>query len=470
MLLSVLSKKSLRYLLPTLALLSMNMLHGQNTSIPEKQADSTAKGSFYIHSRLFFMNTQNEGLPKDDYALALGATMGYQSRVYKGFSAKFGMSAVTDLTSSDLNIPDTFTGKLNRYEVGLYDMNKLNDRSLLGRIEEASVLYNCKVFTAQAGRFLLKTPFLNPQDGRMLPTIVEGGRIQLNLNKLHLYAGFINRISPRSTSDWFILKNSFGIYPAGTSYYGGPSKYKNNVHTDGIGYVAVQRKFGQFDVNVWNYYVNNVFNMAFTQIEYKKTLSPKTVLISGIQYTRQDRLGNGGNENQALAYFQQKESNVISARVGAAFNEMSQITFNFTRIMSQGRFLFPREWGIEPFYTFLSRERTEGAADMWAYVLKYSQKVSQVKGLMADVGVGYYKMPSFSNSQMNKYQMPDFAQFNFHLKYNFQKQLKGLEVQYLLVSKLNADTETIPYTIKYNRVNMIQNNIILNYTIHSNKK
>ena len=48
----------------------------------------------------------------------------------------------------------------------------------------------------------------------------------------------------------------------------------------------------------------------------------------------------------------------------------TDISINYNYIFNQDRFTFPREWGREPFFTFLPRERMEGTADSHAIALK----------------------------------------------------------------------------------------------------
>jgi hypothetical protein len=122
----------------------------------------------------------------------------------------------------------------------------------------------------------------------------------------------------------------------------------------------------------------------------------------------------------------------------------------------------PREWGRDPFYTFLMGERNEGLGDVHALVIK-SKYNSVNNKLNAHTGIGYYKLPDVNNYALNKYAFPSYLQFNADIRYNFSGFLKGWQVQLIYFYK-KAIGNTYDYPKYYiNKVNMGHFNFIMNY-------
>ena len=112
-------------------------------------------------------------------------------------------------------------------------------------------------------------------------------------------------------------------------------------------------------LQVWNYYADNLFNATFAELTTGRAVGAGQLTL-GAQYHYQRTVGTGGNADPRLAYSAPgRQAHALSARLGYQRGPWS-LSANYTRITRTGRFLFPREWGREPFYTFLPRERNEG--------------------------------------------------------------------------------------------------------------
>ena len=91
----------------------------------------------------------------------------------------------------------------------------------------------------------------------------------------------------------------------------------------------------------------------------------------------------------------------------------------------------PREWGREPFYTFMPRERNEGMGGVNAVsVNAFYKPQPQLKW---EVSWGYYKLSDVKNVFLNKYGMPAYTQLNVGMSYQFKGFLEGLDAQLLVV-------------------------------------
>jgi hypothetical protein len=185
--------------------------------------------------------------------------------------------------------------------------------------------------------------------------------------------------------------------------------------------------------------------------------------IYGIQGIHQHSLGNGGNIDINKAYFQPNNSSfVFGVRLGKQLSEKQKITLNGTRITSHGRYLMPREWGRDPFYTFMPRERNEGYGDVWAMNALYSYGFTEMP-LKIDVGIGRYKLPNIYNFELNKYGFPAYYQANLDVRYSMEDFFKGLEIQFLIVLKQAIEQQGYLPKFEINKVNLTHYNLILNY-------
>jgi hypothetical protein len=313
----------------------------------------------------------------------------------------------------------------------------------------------------------LQTPFMNMQDGRMRPTIEEGVWMTLKPHKkLTINGGYIWSLSPRSTIEWFKVGESLGIYGQGLNTDGTKSNYKNNIESNGFSMVNIAIKPAEnLEINIWDGYFDNVMNTVLVEVKNENIVFAKHFrLYENIMFIHQDALENGGNINQSLTYINKgAQANVISARVGLK-NKKIDWNINYTHITNDGRYLMPREWGRDPFYTFMARERNEGLGGLNAYTTNVTLSLFNTN-LKSGIGYGYYTLPDVTNFRLNKYGMPSYHQMNLSSSYNFDKFWKGLEIRMLIVGKLNATDKTIDPRFIYNKVNMINLNLIVDLKI-----
>ena len=148
-----------------------------------------------------------------------------------------------------------------------------------------------------------------------------------------------------------------------------------------------------------------------------------------------------------------------------------QITAAATRISKDGRYLMPREWGRDPFYTFMPRERNEGFGDLTALTLEAKIERSlypnfiNLKRLSFTLGCGNYLLPDVKDYFYNKYGMPSYQQLNTILNFQFAKNKKphNLAIQLWYVQKFMAGNTYNQIKYELNKVNMSQVNIVVNY-------
>ncbi len=441
-------------------------IHGHHDAAADTNTLSHffGKGRFYGHARSYWAVTLNQQNLTDAYAWGVGAGIGYETpKFLKRF--QLGMSGffMFNLASSDLAQADPTTGQTNRYEVGLFDIERPNDHEDLDRLEELFVkLHLGKKSLLTVGRQIPQTPFVNPQDGRMRPTLIEAATLELNEWKnLKLHGSYTWAVSPRSTVRWFEVGESIGIYPVGVDVNGKPSGYKNHVESSYIGILGGIFQKKQWNVQLWNTYVQNITNTLWTKIEYKSKPRAGKNWMAGVQLFQQNTVGEGGNADPTKVYSAAHQgTRGISGRVGQQSAKLDWY-LNATRIAADGRFLMPREWGREPFYTFMPRERNEGYGDVTATSLNMYFKPE--KHVKIELSGGYFQLPDVKNSALNKYGMPSYSQLNLGVTYQFDHYLKGLNALLLVVRKDPLGETYQNERFVFNKVNMTHLNFIINY-------
>lgn len=411
------------------------------------------------------MATDNTRQLSDYHAWATGGSLQFNTLPLHGLSLGIGGMFNYNLTSSDLTAIDSTTGARNRYEIGLFDVEDPKNGKDLDRLEILWLRYARKNFQVTLGRQALQTPFVNYQDGRMRPTVESGAWLNWDDKKnTKLEGGWIWGISPRSTVRWHNIGESIGLYPKGLNPDGTGSGYPENLKSAGIGMVGLTRQVGKNTrVQVWDQFVENIFNTAFVQADVTWPFKSKNQLILGVQFIHQDALASGGNPEPSKTYFLKNgQSNVFGVQVGWQHRQWTALAA-YTRVTKDGRFLSPREWGREPFYTFMSRERTEGSGNSQAITGRV-RWASSSKLLRFEVAYGHFCLPDIKDVALNKYSFPSFNQLNVDVRYAFKGHFQGLSAQLLYVHKgrLGNVYGSDKYVI--NKVELSNYNLILQYT------
>ena len=427
--------------------------------------ESLRSGSMHGQVRLFTSVTDNIEPLTDFWAQGVAFSAVFHSKFWHHFQFSIGGSHVFNLGSSDLSKPDPITQQFNRYEIGLFDVTDPRNRKNMSRLEILNARFEKGKTSIVFGRQSVTTPFINPQDGRMRPTFVEGLVVKHNTQSAyHMQAGWIYALSVRGSQIFESVDRSIGLYPQGVQADGLRSSYHNNIQSKGIFWASAEKKMNDGSIiQIWNQWVENLFNVALIQADMvlKKTEQHPWIL-SG-QFIRQDAIHAGGNLDPAHTYILKGTgANAFGFRLkrNAQHHEFA---LSYTRITKKGRLLLPREWGRDPFFTFMSRERNEGYGDVHAFRIHWQK--NQIKpNLMISWDAGYYKLPDVNHVLLNKYGFPSYAQSNIDIRYKFQKRWEGLEAQLLLVGKKRIGNNYENNRFVLNKVDMILYNFILNYS------
>ena len=441
-------------------------------------------GTLQGQIRSFTMVEDNQAPLHDYQATALGGKLLYQTPQWKNFQGVLG-AYTTHFIKDNIsvnNVEPHASNKNSRYVVGLVDSTDY-DASGVTNIGEAYLRYSNEKNSIMLGRMKLDTPFVNPQDGRMIPTFEQGiWGTSVLMNGWSVQGGYINAFWNRNTPQWKSVEESLGYgYEMGNSSLDTTvaGNYYQNTSSDGlyIGNIRYENRDG-LRLDVWDYYLENIFNLGYVEANYLHPFG-SAELSYGLQYIHQRQSGDGGNgednlnptnSNKAKSYMQEGEKSKVYGVKAAMKYEQSKLTFAYNRTMDDGRFLFPREWGKEPFFTFQKRERSDGSGNChaWLMTLEHNFAAQGLRNLDIIAGYGEYSKSDPKEWKYNKYGLPSYAQWNIDLFYRFSGAFKALKAEYLLARKVaRGETYQVAGSSEYNfifRKNGITlHNLILTY-------
>tara|TARA_R110002051_G_scaffold48308_2_gene95349 strand:+ start:104676 stop:105965 length:1290 start_codon:yes stop_codon:yes gene_type:complete len=417
------------------------------------------KGILTGQWRTYYMMTSNKGELKDFNALATGGKLKYLYRPLDNLEIGVALYNATNLGLQDLTVPDATINRLGRYEEGLFDRLDLeNDAIFL--LGELYAKYTLKKNTFTLGRIKINTPLINPQDGRMIPTLVQGLWYDYKKERTKVQLGILNKIAPRSTGKFYDIGESIGTYPEGRNIYGNAALYSNNTASDYILLANVDFEVAKkMKLALWNQYVDNTFNSFYLKPSYKIS---ESLTLEG-EWLHQNKVGDGGSSVDSLRYYNQNTADVLGLKI-VYKSKVGLVSLAYNRILPHGQFLSPREWGREDLFSFQKRERSEGSANNHALVVNYKKDFLVHKDLNLNtiLSIGKHWKPDPTNATLNKYAMPNYTHINLDIFFNFKK-LKRLRPELLLTSKLrNGDIPNNP-NFYFNKVDMFHLDVILNY-------
>lgn len=422
--------------------------------------DSLRKGMLSGEWRTYYQSTHNQGTLKDFYGLATGGKLGFQYAFTPNLRAGTILYTSVNLGIQDLTIPDATTGKGSRYEKALFDLQDLNDRWIV-LPGELYLHYTPDKHDLRVGRLKVESPFINPQDGRMIPTLGQGIWYQYRPSPEYtLQLGWLNAIAPRATQRFYAIGESIGQHSVGRNPDGSPSQYAGHTQSDYIMVAGLSMQpWRILNLELWDYFAQNIFHTLYL----KPTLHLKNMNTAfSLEWLHQDREGEGGNAVDSLRYFSGKHANVLGVQLTQKLDHTA-ISLGYDHVLKGDRFLFPREWGRESLFTVQKRERTEGSANNHAVVLTYERLFSFKKQKLQTVtSLGHQWRPSVHHPAENKYGIPDYTHINLDLFYQHTHE-SHLKPEMLLTYKWGHHNVPDDPGFVLNKVNMFQINMIVNY-------
>jgi hypothetical protein len=415
-----------------------------------------------IHFRTFWMNTDYPGQDfKADYALGMSMNLGAILSYREKWKLHLGYRTFANVASSELWEADPVSGQPNRYETGLFDLLDNRDR-FFGKMETFSLEYSTPKLGIKAGRMGINSDWINAQDGRLSPTAVEGIHAWFAPDKKwKISAWAIGQMSIRGSSEWFSVGETVGIYPTGRAVSGKPAQYFHNTSSNWLGIWEIDRKIGvDSKIHFSNTIAQNISSTYWLAWEKNRKVESGT-WIWGFQTGYQHGVGDGGNANPELRYKMPEDKNYsISGRIGWK-NSRWTTHLNYTHVGGQGRWLSPREWGKDAWFTFIPRERTEGYQQVDAWVGYGEYRLEKIQTSIY-AHLGFYRLPDLSDAPGNKYNFPSFGQLNLGIKYQ-PKSIRNLDIHLILMSKEPFGEKNLTPNQIYNKVDLFHFNGIVNW-------
>ncbi|NIK73913.1 hypothetical protein FHS56_001426 [Thermonema lapsum] len=375
-------------------------------------ADSLTRLQTSGEWRNYFLYELNQGAPKDFYALATGGHLKATFQAAKHWQVAVAFYS-SQLISGNFDTPDPMTGKPSRYAIGLMDVNDPRNRHI-SDIGEAYVRFHTKQWQATYGRMLVKTPFFNPQDGRMIPTLAQGAQLQWK-NKTWLLEGYgIQAVWVRNTSGWRTVEESIGLYPMGRSADGSPLQYAGKINSDYllIGHLRLNAQGGALQQHLWTYLADRLFQLYYIEGSYQ--VNKAWQLQWQAHY--QKSTTQGGNIGPDWYYLLPESYNYsLGGKITYYFHPKHQLGIAWLHLNGNAPFSFPREWGRDPFFTFQRRERSEGLSTTSALVVNYHASIGKHWALNTDWG--WHQTPRINDYAANRYGMPTYQHLNTELSY-----------------------------------------------------
>jgi hypothetical protein len=455
-----------RFLLVVIFYFTFNQPSGFG-QISRKAAENKVLFIPDVSFRSFWMNTSytNEEL-KPDYALGISTAAGGKLSFAKHWEVQGGYRIFANVFSSPFWEIDPTTRQSNRYESGLFNLLDPKDR-FFGRLELLSLSYTQPKFGIKLGKMGIQTEWINSQDGRLSPTVVEGMQAWYSpIASWKISAWGITRMNIRGSKDWIPVGETLGLFPQGRSLSGTPAAYYGNTNSSWVGIWEVEGKLKEGRLLRFSQTIaENLF--ATYWITYEKT--KKNSLgswNSGIQTGLQQGIGEGGNRDLVKQY---KNPSDVNFAFSAKLNWKKgawETQLNATQIAGKGRWLSPREWGKDAWYTFIPRERNEGFETVTA-VVGYASYLFKNHPLQLYSYMGIHVLPKLEDAAANKYNFPSYRQHNFGVRYA-PKKIKNLDFHLIFVSKVPLTASTLNPVQQYNKVDLWHFNGLINWKLGKN--
>lgn len=423
----------------------------------ERLIDIFTQGHVHGHIRNYFMSTLNQAELKDYYADALGGAIRFETADFHGLHLGVAGIFTYKAFANDLNAPDPITGEFAKWEHELFDVLDFDNFNDLDRLEELYVTYNFQKGSITYGKLEIEeTPLINRTDGRMKPYAFKGFWFNYNLNASNIIrVAWLDRISPRSTVEWFDFNEGIGLLDNGFQPDGSLASYHDHLSSDGLAMVSYDSRFGHLNIRAYQWYLHHISHTSWMQLEFGR----KAIEL-GVQYALQFPDSYQRELEYGQRYVQPEEMGQVLSTKFAWNPGYWSLQGAYSHAFSSGRFLFPRELGRDRFYTSMSRSRMEGFGD--TDVITMALDYSLAEGSF-QAGISYTEIwgPATNELRYNKYRLDAYRQFNVHFEYRFHGFLEGTQMHALYVLKDNKQDDSAD--IIFNRSNYQQFNLVMNF-------
>ena len=203
--------------------------------------------------------------------------------------------------------------------------------AVAGQLYGRARLFEATYFTA--GRYLYDTPYLGPQDNRMIPNTFYGYSLTGSWGDpehgpvLRYGGGYIATIKPRDSATFLSMSRQAGA----------------NVD-NGAGVLGGRLTWGLASIGAIEYYVQDTLNIAYVEGKYGADLPWNISAILALQYADQRTVG--ANLTNGGAYYQ---TNQFGSRLEFGGLGTGILTLGFSTV--NPTFAMVNPWSTNPIYT-----------------------------------------------------------------------------------------------------------------------
>lgn len=393
-------------------------------------------------------------------ALAVGGRLMFHTASWKGFQLGIGGVFSSNIVSTNLTERYAESYLKPKWERQLFDITDPASKSQLNELEELFVKYNYKTAYIKIGKMPINTPLVNPQDSRMKPSAFSGIKFNWYHEKdLAFDASYLIKTAPRSTKEWYTIAESINLYKrAMANDSAGQHIPESEIHSSGLLILAAHYlPYENLRFRLWQYYTTNISYVSFFQSEYDY----KSMRF-GLQYLYQKQSGTGGNADTDKKYIPDgHQVHLLSAKI-AYTKKQWEISYNTTANLNNSRLIFPREWGNEPFYTFIPRYRIENVKGAISQAIKLNKKIktrhSDLKIDLAYV-LSSYKLERAEHPYFDDY----YGQFHFEINTAFHGYFEGLSLRFLTMYYMHSEEINENVSDPTFKKNLFHSQLILDY-------
>lgn len=380
--------------LATYILLGCGLIHTADAA--DDLAQAFRKGNTSGNIRLYYFTKDfSENAPQliDQGAISFGGKLHFETDPLAGITG-----GVSFYTANGLGLnPD------NPAEV---------DATLPGKtinvLGEAYVQYNSSTMAFTLGRQEITTPFAHQSDARMIPVTFEAASFNYKLSDLSIGANYLTKVKDR-VSDRFV---NTGLYA--TTLY----KVVAPTDTGGIPVLSLVYDDKSVKFQVWNYYLSDLFNLAFMQGDYIFNAKNVKPFVSA-QFVREWDVGSH--------LLGQVDSTAYGVLVGIKKGQ-SGLTAGFNYVPFQagafrnGGVLSPYTLATDPLYT---TSMTAGLVEKSTAFAGKAYKIGGSYALESWLLLVSYAKYDLNDNPGGK----NSSEVDFDATYNFQGWLQGLSAR-----------------------------------------
>ena len=408
------------------------------------------------------MSTHNRGDLEDFNTLIGFGQINADYRINSWLKLAGQFNGVFVPNSSGLERRDAITGKGPIYEANLFNLRTMSGQSEFA-LPVLNAQINLKGQTITVGRFTKNEQALHSEQWPF-PNALEGIWYENHwLKNTKWQVAVIHKAMPRFSGNFETIGQSIGVAGVGVNPDGSPSGYRGNINSRALIVGNYTRSINkEVSIDIWDYFVEEVMNTLI--VEPKISLQDSQWNVS-LKAMVQTKVGEGGNLEEQLSYKTDQMAIQIGFRTEKKLSESSSLQLNFTRITNDGRFLLPREWGFEPFYTFQKRNRIEGTQNATSLMMSWKKQVSTEKwNYQFTSSLGRSFLPDVMDYQKNKYQVPSNFNLDAELKIQPVKFMTGLSLDLLMAYRFLADDSEIAPQYLINQANFFHTDLRISWS------